>query len=90
MQIKTLVPALLAIAMLAGLTPAGASTTAAPTKPVASAATTDPARAQLALEAGLTPKQAENMSLSQLAWYKMQRDGEDVAHAYTQVTPSHS
>jgi hypothetical protein len=82
-MIKTaILPAVLAVALLAGFAPAEAASDAVP---MPAAAQSHPAlsaasRAQLAAEAGITLEQAEKLDLSQLAALKSARDGDDGAH----------
>jgi hypothetical protein len=46
---------------------------------------------QLAFEAGISPKQAEDLTIGQLAWLKARRDSDDGAYfaAPAQVNPAH-
>jgi hypothetical protein len=79
----TILPAALAAALLAPLAAQAASTTPAPMPEATRSipALSPAARAQLAEEGGISPKKAERLDLSQLAWLKYKRDGDDGAYA---------
>jgi len=90
-----LLVALAAIAALGGsaLAADAASTTPPPALIVAPSAHpfSTAQRDQLAFEAGISPKQAEGLTIGQLAWLKARRDSDDGAYfaAPAQVNPSH-
>ncbi|HVL19566.1 MAG TPA: hypothetical protein VM422_01055 [Amaricoccus sp.] len=87
-----LLAALVAIAAVGGSALAvEAATTKPPAPTVAPHPFSTAQRDQLAFEAGISPKQAEDLTIGQLAWLKARRDSDDGAYfaAPAQVNPAH-
>jgi hypothetical protein len=82
-MLKTMILSVaLSAALMSGMAPAQAAPPTVPPSAAAQPYPMNPAeRAQLAAEAGMTPKQAAGLSLTQLAELKSARDGDDGAYA---------
>ncbi len=84
---KIMIPATLALALVSGLAPAFAVTAPSPAGQTGTAAVALNSQqvAQLAVEAGITPQQASNLSISELARLKELRDGNDGHYVWTKL-----
>jgi hypothetical protein len=80
-----LIAAFAAIAAVGGAAVAAeAAATTPPPAPIATPSThafSTAQRDQLAFEAGISPKQAEGLTISQLSWLKERRDSDDGAYS---------
>lgn len=85
-----LLPALAAIVAIGGSTLAAQASPPVAQGTMSTHAFTTAERNQLASEAGITPQQAQGLTIDQLAWLKARRDSDDGAYFEppTHVSPS--